>query len=100
MCTRTTWPATGAEATCQREARPDWRSPMRRRSTRRGQRTTTMTDRPGFLGYRRPDGRSGVRNYVLVVPTVVCASVVSERISAVAPDRIAVLPHLAGCGQL
>ena len=53
-----------------------------------------------FLGYRRPDGRVGTRNYVLVVPTVICASVVAERIAnAVAPQGAA-LPHLAGCGQL
>ena len=53
-----------------------------------------------FLGYRRPDGRVGTRNHVLVVPTVICASVVAERIAnAVAPHGAA-LPHLAGCGQL
>ena len=34
-----------------------------------------------FSGYRRPDGRAGVRNHVLVVPTVICASVVAERIA-------------------
>ena len=37
------------------------------------------TLRPGFLGYERPDGRVGTRNHVLVVPTVICASVVAER---------------------
>jgi altronate dehydratase large subunit len=53
-----------------------------------------------FPGYRRSDGRVGVRNHVLVVPTVICASVVAERIAnAVAPAGAA-LPHLAGCGQL
>jgi len=36
----------------------------------------------------------------LVVPTVICASVVAERVAAaVAPVGVA-LPHLAGCGQL
>ena len=55
---------------------------------------------PTFLGYRRPDGRVGVRNHLLVVPTVICASVVSERVAAsVAPAGTA-LPHTAGCGQL
>lgn len=53
-----------------------------------------------FLGYRRPDGRVGTRNHLLVVPTVICASVVAERVAnAVAPHGAA-LPHLAGCGQL
>jgi altronate dehydratase large subunit len=56
--------------------------------------------RPGFFGYRRPDGRIGTRNHVLVVPTVICASVVAERIAAATPQLGAALPHLAGCGQL
>jgi altronate dehydratase large subunit len=53
----------------------------------------------GFYGFRRPDGRIGTRNHVLVVPTVICASVVAERVAAAAPLGAA-LPHLAGCGQL
>jgi altronate dehydratase large subunit len=53
-----------------------------------------------FLGYRRADGRVGIRNHVLVVPTVICSAVVAERIAAsIAPVGTA-LPHLAGCGQL
>jgi altronate dehydratase large subunit len=56
--------------------------------------------RPGFDGYRRPDGRVGTRNHVLVVPTVICASVVAERVAAAAPPVTVALPHLAGCGQL
>jgi len=59
-----------------------------------------MTTGPAFLGYLRPDGRVGVRNHVLVVPTVICSAVVAERIAAsIAPIGTA-LPHLAGCGQL
>src|SRR5262245_1892724 len=53
-----------------------------------------------FQGYRRPDGRIGVRNHVLVVPTVICAAVVAERIAAATEPVGAALPHLAGCGQL
>jgi len=58
--------------------------------------------RPGsaFLGYPRGDGRVGVRNHVLVVPTVICAAVVAERIAAAIAPIGAALPHLAGCGQL
>src|SRR5436189_2547312 len=60
----------------------------------------TMTGARTFLGYRRFDGRVGVRNHVLVVPTVICSAVVAERIAAsIAPIGTA-LPHLAGCGQL
>jgi altronate dehydratase large subunit len=59
-----------------------------------------MTEHPGFWGYRRPDGRVGVRNHVLVVPTVICSAVVSERIAEIQPSVAVALPHLAGCGQL
>ena len=41
----------------------------------------------------------GVRNHVLVVPTVICSAVVTERIVATVAGAVA-LPHLAGCGQL
>src|SRR6185295_842235 len=50
--------------------------------------------------YRRPDGRVGVRNHVLVVPTVICSAVVAERIAAAIAPVGTALPHLAGCGQL
>ena len=59
-----------------------------------------MTARPGFYGYRRSDGRVGTRNHVLVVPTVICSSLVAERVAAAAPPLGVALPHLAGCGQL
>src|SRR5829696_7165686 len=56
--------------------------------------------RPGFQGFRRPDGRCGTRNHVLVVPTVICSAVVAERVAAAAAPVSVALPHLAGCGQL
>src|SRR5919198_6370931 len=59
-----------------------------------------MSFNGAFTGYRRPDGRVGVRNHVLVVPTVICASVVAERIAAAIAPVGTALPHQAGCGQL
>ena len=53
-----------------------------------------------FLGFARPGGQVGVRNHVLVVPTVICAAVVAERIAASIAPIGAALPHLAGCGQI
>ena len=53
-----------------------------------------------FEGYRRPDGRVGVRNHLLVVPTVICSSVVAERVAAAVAPIGTALPHTAGCGQL
>ncbi|MDH7570606.1 MAG: UxaA family hydrolase [Armatimonadota bacterium] len=48
-----------------------------------------------FPGFRRPDGQVGVRNHVLVIPTVVCANqtacAIAEGLPAVA------LPHVYGC---
>src|SRR5262249_56379615 len=59
-----------------------------------------MTEPARFLGYPRPGGRIGVRNHVLVVPTVICSAVVAERIAAAIAPIGSALPHLAGCGQL
>jgi altronate dehydratase large subunit len=59
-----------------------------------------MTMDSGFYGFRRPDGRAGTRNHVLVVPTVICSSLVAERVAASAAPVAVALPHLAGCGQL
>jgi altronate dehydratase large subunit len=59
-----------------------------------------MSPDAAFLGFPRPDGAIGVRNHVLVVPTVICAAVVAERIAASIAPVGAALPHLAGCGQI
>src|SRR5881392_3242997 len=53
-----------------------------------------------FQGFRRPDGRVGVRNHLLVVPTVICSSVVAERVAAAVAPIGTSLPHTGGCGQL
>lgn len=34
-----------------------------------------------LLGFRRPDGRFGIRNYVLILPTSVCANKVARDIA-------------------
>lgn len=49
-----------------------------------------------FLGYARPDGTVGVRNQLLVLPTVVCAARVADLIAARVPGAISV-PHPYGC---
>lgn len=61
---------------------------------------STSEGNVGFWGYRRPDGRIGVRNQLLVVPTVICSAVVADRVAAVFGPDAASLPHTAGCGQL
>jgi altronate dehydratase large subunit len=46
-----------------------------------------------FEGYRRPDGRVGVRDLVAVVPISVSASPVAERIADEATERVRATPH-------
>ena len=52
-----------------------------------------------FLGYRRSSGRAGVRNHVLIFPTVICASSVAQMISRETPGTVCV-GHSHGCGHL
>ncbi len=52
-----------------------------------------------FLGYRRSDGRVGVRNHVLILSTVVCANEVANRINRRIPSTV-VGVHPFGCGLL
>ena len=66
--------------------------------------------RRSFAGYRRADGRVGTRNYVLVVPTSMCASHESQQIATIAEftaysrarfpnvDGVVAIPHTRGCG--
>src|SRR5215510_7055836 len=66
--------------------------------------------RATFLGYRRPDGRVGTRNYILIVPTSMCASHEAQQISMIAEftfykkerypnvDGVVAIPHNKGCG--
>ena len=35
-----------------------------------------------FWGYRRSDGPAGVRNHLVVIPSVICANTVAQRIAA------------------
>ncbi|MFC6864600.1 UxaA family hydrolase [Halomicroarcula sp. GCM10025817] len=52
-----------------------------------------------FEGYRRGDGSLGVRNNVLVMPSVICSHIVADRI-ADATDRAVSVPHDHGCAQI
>ena len=68
------------------------------------------TERATFLGYRRLDGRVGTRNYLLIVPTSMCASHEAQQISMMSEftlynrakypnvDGVVAIPHNKGCG--
>jgi len=63
-----------------------------------------------FMGFRRADGRVGTRNYILIVPTSMCASHEATQISMMAEfmhysrekfpnvDGVVAIPHNKGCG--
>ncbi|MCX7981835.1 MAG: UxaA family hydrolase [Syntrophales bacterium] len=51
-----------------------------------------------FLGYLRPDGQVGVRNYVAVIPSVACVNGVVAKIAQLVPE-IVPLYHGHGCGR-
>ncbi|MER3429347.1 MAG: galactonate dehydratase [Pyrinomonas sp.] len=63
-----------------------------------------------FRGFVRADGRVGTRNYVLVIPTSMCASHEAQQIATLAEQRIyqrakyphvdgvVAIPHNKGCG--
>lgn len=52
-----------------------------------------------FWGYHRSNGSIGIRNHVLVFPTVICASTVAQMISKEVPGTVCV-NHPHGCGHL
>ncbi len=50
-----------------------------------------------FNGYRREDGRAGVRNHILVMSSVACANGVVEALERMFPE-IMTVKHAYGCG--
>jgi altronate dehydratase large subunit len=52
-----------------------------------------------FWGYRRADGTVGVRNHVLLLPTITCANQVAQNAAAITRGAVYVM-HQHGCGQI
>ncbi|NOT47272.1 MAG: altronate dehydratase, partial [Acidobacteria bacterium] len=63
-----------------------------------------------FMGFKRADGRVGTRNFILIVPTSMCASHEATQISMMSEfmhysrekypnvDGVVAIPHNKGCG--
>ncbi len=51
-----------------------------------------------FKGYLRPNGDVGIRNYVLIIPTVSCAVGVAQMIEREVPGTVALI-HGEGCAK-
>ena len=52
-----------------------------------------------FMGYRRTNGKVGVRNHVLVIPSVVCSQGAAEAITRNVKGTV-YLPNVFGCAQV
>jgi altronate dehydratase large subunit len=52
-----------------------------------------------FQGYRRPDGRAGTRNHVLVIPSVGCSQGCAQAVARGLKGAV-YLPNIFGCGQI
>nr|WP_212775100.1 UxaA family hydrolase [Polycladomyces abyssicola] len=54
---------------------------------------------PEFWGYRRPDGRVGVRNHVLILPTITCATQAAKQVTELVHGTVSFI-HQHGCAQV
>ncbi len=66
-----------------------------------------ITDKKYFLGYRRKDGKAGIRNQIWIIPTVGCVNSIAEALERKAAslsgggvEGIIAFPHPYGCSQL
>ncbi|MBE3102927.1 MAG: UxaA family hydrolase [Bacilli bacterium] len=51
------------------------------------------------MGYRRPDGKVGVRNHVLILPTITCATQAAKQITELVHGTVSFI-HQHGCAQV
>lgn len=51
------------------------------------------------MGYRRPDGRVGARNHVLILPTITCAAQAAKQITQLVHGTVSFM-HQHGCAQV
>jgi altronate dehydratase large subunit len=52
-----------------------------------------------FNGYRRPDGLVGIRNHVLILPTVGCASETCRIVAGLVNGSVSLI-NQNGCGEV
>ena len=51
-----------------------------------------------FKGYRRPDGKVGIRNHILILPCSMCASETARFIASQVPEAV-YIPNQGGCAM-
>ncbi len=64
-----------------------------------GSDATQRTTAEGFEAYERDAREIGVRNNVLVLPSVICSHLVADRIAEAVPHAVSA-PHDHGCAQI
>lgn len=52
-----------------------------------------------FWGFRRADGRVGIRNHVLILPTITCATQAAKQITELVQGTVSFI-HQHGCAQV
>ena len=69
--------------------------------------TKPAEEKAFFWGYPRPDGKTGIRNEIWIIPTVGCVNAIAKEIEKKAkllctdaPDGIYAYSHPYGCSQL
>lgn len=72
-----------------------------------GDLTETRTEEAFFNGYRRPNGKVGVRNEIWIIPTVGCVNNVAQTIEKRSQvfvkgtvEEVVAFPHPYGCSQM
>ena len=50
-----------------------------------------------FMGYPRPNGIPGARNYIAVIPAVQCGNELADRIASEVGGNVVALPHNGTC---
>ena len=50
-----------------------------------------------FMGYPRPDGSAGARNYIAIIPAVQCANEMADHIATDIGGNVVALTHNAAC---
>lgn len=65
------------------------------------------TKKATFMGFRRPDGKVGVRNEIWIIPTVGCVNNIATAMAKAADQRVrgsveevVAFPHPYGCSQM
>lgn len=59
----------------------------------------TTNNEGKFLGYRRHNGKVGVRNHVLILPTITCATQAAKQITELVHGTVSFI-HQHGCAQV